>query len=308
MPVQKETIHLAIGPLPHHITTHFFNQQSSHFKYGNQPSSDSSDLILDPNVDFQEGIGSLRGEPTFFPRQVVIDFRQNFGTEWEAYNVVVDDEDDPESGVVSSMRAAEEVSHAWGASAEVLWAGDTSGKIQSTRYVSSRDDEEDDAESFLDTDEDKNIKSSSVQHLTSDVRQSPAIYSHNPSHPRSKYPLPRLFGSGSLAPMGNKSQEGQTPLSSFEMGMSLMKSMDQESSFMDENVRWYAENSDLLQSFNLYSSISDGFSGIAHKTLEMLTDEYPKIPVMAWGASWGEYNEDSTEELNVRLTRKARLY
>jgi Misato Segment II tubulin-like domain len=175
MPSQKEIIHLTFGTLSHHITTHFFNQQASHFEYPEQgiagPSrikDDDSDeeeenpLLFEPAVDFQEGIGTRRSQPTFFPRQVVIDFKHNLGTAWDAYNVVVDDnandeEEDQDEGngysVLQPSKAANEGYHAWNDAAEVQWVGGTGGKVKSTRLGPILDVEGDDY--YEDSDEDE---------------------------------------------------------------------------------------------------------------------------------------------------------
>lgn len=94
---QKETIHLTFGALPLHISTNFFNQQSSHFQYSApDESEEASEPTLDADIDFQEGVGTRRGESTFFPREIVCAFKEELGTRWGAYDVVFEDDDDEE--------------------------------------------------------------------------------------------------------------------------------------------------------------------------------------------------------------------
>lgn len=138
-------------------------------------------------------------------------------------------------------------------------------------------------------------------------RLPPFAYAHNPHHPRSIVTLPQMHGAaGALGPMGADRNQGFAPLDSFEAGWSLAREIERDSSAVDESLRFFAENSDLLQSFNLVSSSSDGFSGLAHATLEVLQDEYPKTPVVAWAAQWGEVDFEAVEE-DAERARLSRL-
>lgn len=340
MPLQKEVIHLAIGTLPHYITTHFFNQQTSHFDYihggagespghGEQDRQDasSSRAVLDPTVDFQEGLGALTNEPTFFPRQVVVDFRDNIGTQWDAYSLVyhADEDDgggsdqahDSAPGWLRSQDAAQEGLRAWHSPAEVEFAQGKAPRGLAQKEVYDGDDEDGYTSEDSADDTESETRRSRLAEATSPHRDgdasstandmpqtqsgrsaprslpaTPAMYAHNPHHPRSLRALPHLFRSGTLAPMMGTPDEGQAPLATFEMGMSLAREMERDTSMLDEHIRWFAEDSDLLQAFNLYASTSDGFAGMAHETLELLADEFPKTPVIAWGAAHGSVNED----------------
>lgn len=333
MPTQKEVIHLTFGTLSHHITTHFFNQQSSHFQYpasnedarhsGREGDDDGSPLLLDPGVDFQEGVGTRRAEQTFFPRQVVFDFRENFGTGWDAYDVVYDESAEEDATgtqqddevVLGPSRAANEGLNAWYSPAEIYRTG-LGENVKSTRLGSaldgSDDDTEEDEEEAVDEGQtsirqggsgevDRGDNGIRHRHQRDRLSFAPAAYAHNPHHPRSIRQLPRLFGGGSLAPMQAKSDEGNVPLASFEMGMNLSRFMESEESSLDERIRWFAEDSDLLQAFSLCTSTSDGFSGMAHEMLQSLADEYPKTPVLAWGADYDPQVDLHDEAMSERL-------
>ncbi|PWN33589.1 uncharacterized protein FA14DRAFT_161364 [Meira miltonrushii] len=337
MPSQKDIIHLTFGTLSHHITTHFFNQQASHFEYPEQgiagPSrtrdddDDDSDkeedpLLFDPAVDFQEGIGTRRSEPTFFPRQLVVDFKHNLGTAWDAYNVVVDDDaEDEDEGdqdgysVLRPSKAANEGYHAWNNAAEVQWVGGTDGKVKSTRLGPVLDADGD--EYYEDSDEEEHANTAtngSAEQLHDTAKRqfrkpkrtnlTPASYAHNPHHPRSTRSLPYHFGGGSLVPMDVQKEEGKVPFTTFEMGIGLFRQMDKEESLLDEQLRWFAEDSDSLQSFSLSASTFDGFGGMAHEMVQLLSDEFPKIPVLAWGA---DQEIDTDVQDGLHKDRLARL-
>ena len=318
---QKEVIHLTLGTLSQHISTHFFNQQSSHFQYDEMAGGSSSsrdkgdDLLLDPNVDFQEGIGSRRNEQTFFPREVVVGFKGQMGTGWDAYNVTLEDgnddgNDDDDDNVLRPSNAVNEGLHAWSLPAELMRT-EAGGRVTRTRTQWHGDDDDDEKELSASEDEGEEGPIVERTELDSDrplsrptIRpggraryRTPASYAHNALHPRSLHALPRLNGSGVLLPMGEAAGEGQSPFSSFEMGMLLAREMERSSSLTEDSIRWFAEDSDSLQSFHLTTCTSDGFAGITHEVMQSLADEFPKTPVIAWGAQWGhdDYNAEGNE-------------
>jgi hypothetical protein len=311
----KEVIHLTFGTLAHHTSTSFFNQQSSHFQFpdanahsrqeqddDDHSGAQTSTLILDPNVDFQEGVGSLRGESTFFPRHVVFDFKDSLGTRWDAYDVVYDEQeaDDDDHGVLGPSRAANEGLHAWGRPAEVMKLYDGTIGLQSTRWGPLEDDDDEEYE----TDDEDASQDVSARNSRRTTYARPSAFSHNPLHPRSMRALPALFGGGILSPMASyAATEGRTPLSTFEMGVGVAKAMDRDDSFVDENLRWFAEDSDQLQCFSMYASTFDGFSGLAHEMTQILADEFPKTSVVTWGLdctpNWHKAKDSSTEEKEV---------
>lgn len=320
---QKEVIHLTFGTFSQHISTHFFNQQSSHFQFddkvsstsGSDPSND--DLLLDPNVDFQEGIGSRRNEQTFFPREVVVGFKEDMGTGWDAYNVTMKDEEeqneedyDENNVVLRPGNAVDEGFQAWSQPAELLHTGIRAGsQIRSSDDLNNKDGDLSASES----EEEETISPSNGQEKFKPFtpengkkrnvtrQRTPVSYALNPHHPRSLYPLSRLYGSGSVIPMDSKQEEGYTPFSSFEMGIILAKEMERENSLTEESIRWFAEDSDSLQSFQITTNTSDGFSGFTHEVLQNLSDEYPKTPIISWGAHWGSTQESSDEKASVSL-------
>lgn len=322
----KEVVHLTLGTFSQHISTHFFNQQSSHFQYGDKRSEDGGkdDLLLDPNVDFQAGIGSRRNEETFFPREVLVGFKEDMGTGWDAYSVTLEEEDEgsetnlqeDDDVVLRPSSAVNEGLHAWPRPAELLHTSSKGVVERKVRYADSYDEEgelsasDSEGESTLATSKASSPQESSRMPSSVPKRRAratryrtPASYAANPHHPRSLCPLPRLYGSGFLAPMGSMvNADGANPFSSFEMGMTLAKEMERESSLAEDNIRWFAEDSDSLQSFQVTADTSEGFSGFAHEMLQSLADEYPKTPVMTWGAQWGSMGENG-EESTQRVCR-----
>lgn len=63
---------------------------------------------------------------------------------------------------------------------------------------------------------------------------------------------------------------------------------------MDNSLRFQSEDCDSLQSFQLFSTVNDAFSGFSFRMLEELNDEYSKNERILWGLGWGE--EDWRDE------------
>ncbi|KAK0543609.1 mtDNA inheritance, partitioning of the mitochondrial organelle [Tilletia horrida] len=74
---------------------------------------------------------------------------------------------------------------------------------------------------------------------------------------------------------------------SYEQGHRLGKQLDKDQDIMDENVRWFAEESDSLQAFNITATTSDAFSGFSAQFSETLHDEYHKTDILTWATEWG---------------------
>ncbi len=86
-----------------------------------------------------------------------------------------------------------------------------------------------------------------------------------------------------------EAEEGQAGvrLEGFDLGYSIAKEMEREQEVLDENLRWLAEDSDLLQSFDMTTNTNDAFAGLGYRYLQEIRDEFSKTPVLLWGAAWG---------------------
>lgn len=95
-------------------------------------------------------------------------------------------------------------------------------------------------------------------------------------HPRSMVQVaaPSLFGHTHLSTLGSDSQN--PTLDSFALGASVTKNMEQELAVMEDQLRWWAEDCDALQGFQVCAASSDAFGGMAASYVELLEEEYPK--------------------------------
>lgn len=95
-------------------------------------------------------------------------------------------------------------------------------------------------------------------------------------HPRSQVHVaaPGLYGSSFLATP--EAETGSPAPASFADGVRVAHAMESEQRVMEEQVRWLAEDCDLMQGFQMAASSSDVFSGVSATYLSYLADEYPK--------------------------------
>ncbi len=52
---------------------------------------------------------------------------------------------------------------------------------------------------------------------------------------------------------------------------------------LDEHVRFFMEECDSPQGFQLFADIQDGFSGLSASLLDMFRDDYPKKSIFTFG-------------------------
>ena len=100
-------------------------------------------------------------------------------------------------------------------------------------------------------------------------------------------------------------QDGRTRFETFAQGRDYFKQLETEHDVLDENIRWFAEDSDLLQGLSYTISTSDAFGGLGRAYLEALVDEFPKLAHLVFAPSWGDDVE--TEDGGNRLARIRRM-
>ncbi|KDQ16899.1 hypothetical protein BOTBODRAFT_106322 [Botryobasidium botryosum FD-172 SS1] len=104
----REIVYINAGNLSNHIGTHFFNTQQAYLEQAETNPQEESPI--DSNVSFRDGISNVRGIPTYCPRLLTFDYKQNFGAlskHNELYPASQDDSEDPllEAGLIASHRA-----------------------------------------------------------------------------------------------------------------------------------------------------------------------------------------------------------
>ncbi|KAF7724188.1 mtDNA inheritance, partitioning of the mitochondrial organelle [Apophysomyces ossiformis] len=71
----------------------------------------------------------------------------------------------------------------------------------------------------------------------------------------------------------------------YPAGREAFQENEKEMDTMDENFRFFAEECDQLQGFQLLTGIDDAFAGFATGLIDALRAEYPKTPIITYGLS-----------------------
>lgn len=68
---------------------------------------------------------------------------------------------------------------------------------------------------------------------------------------------------------------------------------------IEENLRFFIEECDHLQGFQLMTDVQDGFGGLSAGFLELLRDDFPKTTMTTFGL---KKNMDSSLKSTVNVT------
>ncbi|KAJ3178264.1 Protein misato 1 [Gaertneriomyces sp. JEL0708] len=77
--------------------------------------------------------------------------------------------------------------------------------------------------------------------------------------------------------------DDKRPFSTFAQGTDVFAQADFIDQLFDERIRFFAEECDSLQGFNVLADALDGFSGIGASLLELINDEFPKNSSVCFG-------------------------
>ncbi|KAE8215060.1 hypothetical protein CF327_g1595 [Tilletia walkeri] len=98
--------------------------------------------------------------------------------------------------------------------------------------------------------------------------------------------------------------DGRRRFESYEQGHRAAKLLDRDQEISDDNLRWFVEDSDSLQAFNLTTTSTDAFSGFSAHYAETVRDEYAKTDLLVWATEWG--TSASTESTSAQAKKKRR--
>ncbi|TKY85599.1 hypothetical protein EX895_005761 [Sporisorium graminicola] len=323
---QKEIIYLSFGSFSNHISTHFWNQQQSYFTYdqsdlpsGTNSSRDRDALhdgdnepLIDHDVSFQAG-QTLTGQDTYNPRAILFETQAEFGALSKLnalYDSFSSSHDTDHNVALDSLQS-------WGTEAQVIAAE----RVRTSKYQrrleledqgldpGSDDDDHDDDDEVQDGINEKDIASSQVlrpgvprQRTTRRPHRFWSDYSRTFFHSKSLVsvggelmaPMPGSYNAAHSA--ASSSSEGRVRFETFSQGARYYDELEAQQEVFDTNIRWFAEDADLLQGFQYSIDTSDAFGGLGSKYLENLVDEFPKLSHLVFGAGWGNLKSISDEQ------------
>lgn len=74
------------------------------------------------------------------------------------------------------------------------------------------------------------------------------------------------------------------PFEQFSTGEELFRELDKEHDLLDRDLRYFAEEADFMQGFQVFMGVDDAWGGFGSRYLERIRDEYgAKIAIWTWG-------------------------
>lgn len=170
------------------------------------------------------------------------------------------------------------------------------------------------------------LRQTNALYEASETSDTPSIWNHSPTvhrhQPIEPHPYQQHLGQGldppqltsstvrywsdfnrvyyhprSLLPVSLHDIPSASNLSSFSdwaTGEDLFNALDKEHDLLDRDARFFAEECDQLQAFQIFSGTSDAWGGWTSSWLERLRDEYGKVGIWVWGL------EEAVGETRVR--------
>ncbi|TPX32574.1 hypothetical protein SeMB42_g07598 [Synchytrium endobioticum] len=90
----------------------------------------------------------------------------------------------------------------------------------------------------------------------------------------------------SIAQLSMYSHENDiSPFALFGQGRDVWKNRDFREDIIDDRIRFFLEDSDSLQGFQILTNTNDGFGGLASCVMDAILDDMPKASLMTYGIS-----------------------
>ncbi|KZS89310.1 tubulin nucleotide-binding domain-like protein [Sistotremastrum niveocremeum HHB9708] len=236
-----EILYIQAGRAANYFGTHFWNTQEAYFTYDEDEGS-----YVDHDISWREGLSSTNSsEPTYCPRVLIFDYKPNFGS-LSRYNALypegLPDETDAGTGD--------------------LWDGQVDEHHQPAAPVAPYQQALED-ENAMDT---NGEPQSQTYHPGADEVAYWSDYNRVYYVPRSLHSLPE-------PPEWAKQQ------SMWTYSCEQFQRLELDESLMDDSVRHFTEECDLLQGLNVTLDLAP-FGGFTTSLLAAYKDEYPKHPIL----------------------------
>ncbi len=272
----KAVISLQVGNYANYVGTHFWNFQESSFVFpGGRGGQGVALPDLEHDVLFRQG-ETLSGEVTFTPRLVAVDLKGALGLL-------------PELGDLYGQPGAPRTD-------SLLWAGATHVSKEEPVRKNDFQRELEAAENCV-SDEDKDICEAGGSPEVKDATSS--TYDDLDDQVRfwSDYLRPRFHPRTNVLLSEYKHGDCLAPFDVFGLGRDAFTEGDGEE--VEDRVRFFAEESDGLQGFQLVSDPFDAFGGLSAGLLDLLSDEYSGKSVLAFPVTPTRYGGDQSPKVNA---------
>ena len=275
--MSKPLITIQCGNYSNYIGSHFWNLQESGFVYQQGQSSQRDEILeIDNDVLYREG-KTLNKEITFTPRLISVDLKGSLGSL-------------PECGELYgkiSIPKEESLALHWSGGHQVFREEPFVKNEFLTELNEGTENvlNEKDIDKCLDEDDMNNEKK--LYNLEGSVNFW-SDYLGARYHPRSI-----------LLCENFQHKNTMHPFDAWGLGRDVWTDSSNFGDQMEDRVRWYAEECDVLGGFQLVSDNHDGFGGLSAKIAELLADEYHTKPVLSFPTSPAQFPASSNTAAEV---------
>ncbi|RIA94768.1 tubulin domain-containing protein, partial [Glomus cerebriforme] len=270
-----EILTLQFGHFANFVGTHFWNSQEAYFTFNECLNAPKPEIIHD--TLFRAGVNQ-RGIETYTPRLLVYDLKGGFGS------------------LKKINRLYEETTGEF----ESTWEWRSETHVQTpypkNEYLQNLEKEEEELISTEVTENVMEIETEVKDFKLDETVQYWSDFNRIYYHPKSINTV-----------MQYQFEDEFMPFDIFSYGKNAFLAHERDLDSFDENFRFFAEECDAIQGFQVFTSIIDGFGGFACSFLERLRDEYPKTAIESFGIvenrSWAskEQNTYYKQILNLSL-------
>ncbi|KAJ2961688.1 hypothetical protein NQZ79_g3049 [Umbelopsis isabellina] len=221
--------------------------QNEYFEYGDT----AQEPEFDHDILYRSGV-TQRGFETYTPRVMIYDLKGGFGS-LKKYNKLFQDDSEAHQDT-------------WGQKVETFKSLEYP-KNQYQKQLDMMDEMLKRYNQGIETAQDTDMNLDDSVQVWSD-------FNGNYFHPKSLNQINQYQ-------MGNSLQ----PFDTYTAGYNAYDENEKETDSFDENFRFFVEECDQLQGFQIMTSIDDGFGGFTRGFLENVRDEYPKTSILTYGIS-----------------------
>ena len=272
----RAVISLQCGHYANHIGAHFWNFQESTFTYG--PNAKPSGLCHD--VLYREGL-TINKEVTFTPRLVSIDLKGALGTL-------------PELGDLYEYPQVPKTE-------DLFWSGDTHVQkeepLKKNKFLRELEQDEN-----INVDQDKNICEAAGDGCSPEKQMNKSTKLYNLDREVSvwsDYLRARFHPKTNSILREYHHKNEAKPFDVFGLGQEAWR--EGEGDEIEDRIRYFAEEADAVQGFQLVMDDYSGFGGLGHKLSELLADDYPSKALLVFPTAPSFYDEFSVTANSSRF-------
>ncbi|CEP09224.1 hypothetical protein [Parasitella parasitica] len=241
----REIVTLQLGSLANHVGTHFWNSQEEYFSYGDSTPAKTQEINHD--VLYRQGETSS-GDLTYTPRTLIYDLKGGFGS-MQKYNRLFSGGDSVDTDTQ-----------------QVPWE---QGINCINRHITKNRYQQD-----LDRMESEHVNMEAAINQLDQTVNNWSDYNRIYYHPRSINPI-----------VTHQMDNDITPFDNFTIGRQSYRDNEKETDIFENNFRFFVEECDNLQGFQILTDVDDAFGGFSEGLLHNIRDEFAKTPIMTYGLS-----------------------